>query len=369
MQSARTLPRLVPLSLVLLLTLTSAPIRAAGWQEAVLSVSDIARLESFLTGAGRWQREGSGRLGAGERELWRLPPGIGGRYVLLRSPDSPRGSVRLVQFDDAASLVPLRAAARTWEPGGIGGLNVRIRSFDALLPAFRRAGFQGHSPPVRFTLQEFTVIEAMLSDADGITLTPLERVAPPLEGWRLGDGLSRPFNAFEVVADFDRSMRFYEEGLGFRSIRTEAGPLGPAGPNIFGLPWDEMPRVTRRLRWLHPEGPGAADGTLAVMAFDGARGARHVRSPTPHALGIVALRLPVPDADESAARLVALGYELVATPRRLELPPYGEVCVFSVASPDGAWWDVFSRQDLRRIEHRAPSRGCSPQEPGTEVRR
>ncbi|MCU0758087.1 MAG: hypothetical protein MUF07_02655 [Steroidobacteraceae bacterium] len=284
------------LSLVVLLALAPIPGRAAGWQEAVFSVSDVARLEAFLVGVGGWRREATGTLAPAERELWRLPPGVGGRYVLLRAPDSPRGSVRLVQFDDAASLTPLRAEARTWEPGGIGGLNVRIRSFEALLPAFRRAGFQGHSAPVRFTLQEFTVIEAMLTDPDGITLTPLQRVAPPLEGWSLGDGLSRPFNAFEVVADFGRAMRFYEDGLGFRSLRDEAGPLGPAGPNIFGLPWDEMPRVTRRLRWLHPDGAGASDGTLAVMAFDGARGAQHARSATPHALGIVALRLPVPDA-------------------------------------------------------------------------
>jgi catechol 2,3-dioxygenase-like lactoylglutathione lyase family enzyme len=314
---------------------------AAGWQEVVLSVSSLERADRFLRQVGGWAKVESGRLDPAELALWNVPDGVTGRYVLLRSAGENSGTVRLIQFSDAQRLEPLRVAARTWEAGGVAGINVRISSIEALLPAFRRDGWQGHSQPVKFTLQEFTVVEVMLTQADGITLTPIERVSPPLTGWNLGNGFSRPFNAFEVVQDFDRSMRFYEEGLGMRTVRDEAGPLGPAGPNIFGLPHDMPPRVERRLRWLHPDGPGARDGTLAVMAFSGLPGATHARVPTVHALGIVALRLPVANAAGTARRLQELGYA-ASTPRVLEISPYGSVCVFSVVSPDGAWWDIFS---------------------------
>lgn len=102
-------------------------------------------------------------------------------------------------------------------------------------------------------------------------------------------------------------MRFYEDGLGLRTVRDESAPLGPAGPNIFGLPHDLPPRVDRRFRWLHPDGPGARDGTIAVMAFKGVTGATHAQVPTAHALGIISRRIPVNDAIAVAARLQAMG--------------------------------------------------------------
>jgi len=328
----------------LVLSLVAAPYSAAatGWQEVVLSVSDLNRTEAFLRRVGGWVRIESGRVEPAELALWEIPQGVNARYVLLRAPGESAGLVRVIEYSDARRLRPLRDAARVWESGGISGINVRIHSIEAALPEFRRAGWQGHSRPVKFSLQEFTVIEMMLTQSDGITLTPIERVSPPLTGWNLGSGFSRPFNAFEVAADFERSMRFYEDGLGLRTVRDESAPLGPAGPNIFGLPHDLPPRVDRRLRWLHPDGPGARDGTIAVMAFKGVSGATHAQVPTAHALGIVSLRMPVNDAVAVAARLQAMGYSTASAPRVLRIRPYGMVCAFSVASPDGAWWDIFS---------------------------
>ena len=328
----------------LLLSLVAAPLSAAatGWQEVVLSVSDLNRTDEFLRRVGGWVRIESGRLDPAELALWGIPNGITARYVLLRAAGESAGLVRVIEFSDAPRLQPLRDAARVWESGGISGINVRIQSIEAALPEFRRAGWQGHSQPVKFSLQEFTVVEMMLTQSDGIRLTPIERVSPPLTGWNLGSGFSRPFNAFEVAADFDRSMRFYEGGLGLRTVRDESAPLGSAGPNIFGLPHNLPPRVDRRLRWLHPDGPGARDGTIAVMSFKGISGAVHTRVPTAHALGIISLRMPVDDAVAVAARLQTMGYATASAPRVLRIRPYGTVCAFSVASPDGAWWDIFS---------------------------
>jgi hypothetical protein len=334
--------RQVFLALALLMTAAPWSAVAAGWQEVVLSVSDLNRTDMFFRRVGGWVSAGSGRVDRAELALWNVPEGVTARYVLLRSAGENAGLVRLIEFSDARQLAPLRDAARTWEAGGVSGINVRIGSIDGLLPAFRRGGWQGHGQPVKFTLQEFTVVEVMLTQADGITLTPIERVTPPLTGWGFGNGFSKPFNAFEVVADFDRSMRFYEEGLGMRTVRDEAGPLGPTGPNIFGLPHEMPPRVERRLRWLHPDGPGARDGTIAVMAFSGLSGSFHAKVPRVHALGIVGLRMPVADAPAMARRLGELGYSTASAPRVLRIRPYGLVCAFSVISPDGAWWDIFS---------------------------
>jgi catechol 2,3-dioxygenase-like lactoylglutathione lyase family enzyme len=330
-----------------LVALGSAAARAEapvgdGWIEAVLSVRDLQRSERFYTSIGGWERLAEGELSGEERAQWALPPGERARWILLREPRARRGHVRLVEYAGRAGLQPLRAHARTWEPGGFAGLNVRIRAFDALLPRVLAEGWQAHSAPVAFRLQQFTVVESMLVDENGVTLTPIERRDPPLAGWTLGDGLSRPFNAFVVVTDFAAARRFYVDGLGFASVRRQSGPLGPAGPNIFGLPYDLVPTVGRRLEWFHPRGGAASEGTVAVMAFDNLRGAEHARGATPHALGLVALRLPVEDVYAVARRLAGAGFGHAA-PRALDLAPYGRVCLLSVVAPGGEWWDIYSR--------------------------
>jgi catechol 2,3-dioxygenase-like lactoylglutathione lyase family enzyme len=330
------------LALFLSLAAAHGSTAAAGWQEVVLSVSDLTRTDEFLRRVGGWVRIDSGRVDPAELALWDIPDGVTARYALLRAPGETTGAVRLIEFSDALRLQPLRNAARVWEAGGIGGVNVRIRSIDEALPDFRLAGWQGHSKPVRFSLQEFTVVEVILTQNDGITFTPIERVSPPLTDWNLGSGFSGPFNAFEVVADFNRSIHFYEQGLGMRTVREESGVLGRSGPNIFGLPHDMPPSIERRLRWLHPDGPSARNGTLAVMGFSGISGSVHAQSSTVHALGIVALRMPVDDAVAVAMRLSNMGYAIASTPRMLRIHPFGTVCAFSVTSPDGAWWDIFS---------------------------
>jgi catechol 2,3-dioxygenase-like lactoylglutathione lyase family enzyme len=125
------------------------------------------------------------------------------------------------------------------------------------------------------------------------------------------------------VADLERSLRFYCEGLGFR----EAGALDLAGePSATLL---ELPGVELRARFLERDGV-----RLELLQFPapGARG-----DGTPRAMnerGLTHLSFRVADLDAAVARLEALGGRALAH-TRVENPKLRVRAQF-LADPDGA---------------------------------
>jgi predicted enzyme related to lactoylglutathione lyase len=58
-------------------------------------------------------------------------------------------------------------------------------------------------------------------------------------------------------------------------------------------------------------------------------------------VGILCLRIPVPDATRYAAEITARGGTLYSPPTSFELAPYGRATIFSVRSPEGAILEFF----------------------------
>ena len=58
-------------------------------------------------------------------------------------------------------------------------------------------------------------------------------------------------------------------------------------------------------------------------------------------LGILTLRFPVSDAAGHAAEIAEKGGRLMAEPATVTMPPYGDVSLFSVATPDGVFLEFF----------------------------
>ncbi len=123
------------------------------------------------------------------------------------------------------------------------------------------------------------------------------------------------------VADLERSLRFYGEGLGF----AEVGALDLAGePSATLL---ELPGVELRARYLERDGariellhfprPGATGGGTRPM----------------NALGLTHLSFRVADLDGTLRRLLALGGRPLSH-TRVENPDLGMQAVF-LTDPDG----------------------------------
>jgi cyclase len=134
-----------------------------------------------------------------------------------------------------------------------------------------------------------------------------------------------------VVADLDRSVRFYRDVLGF-----DVQPAPGGGP----IPWDTSPELRQlhglpgaRVRYVAARVPGARCG-VELVEFERADGKpvrRRMQDP-----GAVTLILLVRDIDAAFARLKAAGTEVVSTGGAPVTPsPTSKTRAIIVKDPDG----------------------------------
>lgn len=124
------------------------------------------------------------------------------------------------------------------------------------------------------------------------------------------------------VADLERSVRFYRDGLGF-SLRSELHIGGEPTQVLLRLPEVDLHAVYlerdgTRIELLHYVAPGAiGDGETRRM----------------NARGLTHLSLRVDSVADTLPALAALGGRVLAD-TRLEFPEFGAAAVF-LADPDG----------------------------------
>jgi lactoylglutathione lyase len=125
------------------------------------------------------------------------------------------------------------------------------------------------------------------------------------------------------VADLERSMRFYCEGLGFQKSRTHqvgkefAGTVEVPDPSLVAQFVERDGVALELLHWSEPRATGAA-------------------STRRNQLGFTHLAVRVDDVDAVARRLVACGGTLLPRTRTRIVRPSGRIDLFLiVADPDG----------------------------------
>jgi len=309
-----------------------------GFHEAVVSVSDLEAAARFYQEVAGWEII---YLGSGNTELashWGLGPDQVIREALLKNPGADRGYLRLVNFPGVERR-QIRSAAQSWDTGGIFDVNVRVLDIDAKFSELRRWGWQFYSEPVRFEFGPFVVREVLAKGPDGIVFAMIERVQPPLEGWRNLREFSNIFNSTQVVRDFDSSLVFYRDTLGFTVYLEHEGPSEDPGPNVLGLPHNLATEIPRRLVILSPDGSNA--GSVELISFVGAAGADFSDHAVPPNLGILALRFPVADLEGYRKRLAERGVEPIRGPSTITIEPYGEVEMMTISAPEGAWLEFY----------------------------
>jgi len=338
--------RLIAASLALMTTpgrgAAWAAARAAGiggWREAVLIVPDLAAWTETLTVVGGWEVAGRSAPDMSLNAFWGLPLGARTEQVLMRNVGARTGFLRLVKATGVAQT-QIRPDDQAWETGGIQALDLRVVDMAATEAALHARGWRGPSAPVRYKTYGVEVIQWAPTSPDGVRLSFIQRIAPPLQGWTELKRWSRVANAAIIVKDLAAAQGFFGAALGLKP-GFATNTVGGDGPNVMGLPWDLARSLPIDIQGYGggPEG----DGAIELISMPGARGrdfSIHARPPN---LGIAALRFMVGDAGAVAERLAKGGQTLAAPVQVISLAPYGSCRAVAVWGSDGAWLEFIER--------------------------
>ena len=319
------------------------PVTASVWQEAVVSVTDIDRTARFFTEIGGYEEKWRGVVDPTEIAAWGLPEMASGEALLLGPAGQDTGLLRLVRFDDAGYKEPTRPGARTWDTGCYFSLMVRMKDMQAIYDDAIAMGWWTETPITYLEFGESKLNVMVFRGPDGVQVQGYERLAPPLpDSIPPFERFTRPFNAMQMVRDRDASYAFYTEILGFDTF-YKGKPYVAAEPKHtpLGIPLNLTTTARYQAGIVYPKaGEFGRMEMIEMMDLDGRDHAERCNAPN---LGFLAVRFPVPDADAAAANIEQRGGMIDRDAAPVLLPPYGEVQLFNIKTPDGANIHFFER--------------------------
>ena len=311
-----------------------------GWQETVISVTDLNEMTNFYRVNLGWEERARGSVPRAQLEAWGLPAEANARFTVVANPNSTKGYVRIIDFD-GVEQVRIRDHAQAWETGGIYNMNIRVADMASIAKKVTDAGWQAPSAPVNFTFGPFDVWEWIPRHKDGVRIAFAERVKPVLTDWPNLKTTSRSFNSTQMVADIDRAIAFYEGVLGFKTYLENRSPSKAPAEHVLGLSREAMTTVIRDVRIVNPTGEN--DGSVELLEFEDYTGRDFSDRAVPPNLGNLMLRFPVPSVDKLVNYFAGAGVELEYAPITTRMPPYGNVKTMAVRAPDGAWLEFFEK--------------------------
>jgi predicted enzyme related to lactoylglutathione lyase len=316
-------------------------ISTSGIREVVFSTFDISRIAKPFVEAAGFKLTALPDAPKEQFTQWHVPAACTRiEQALLTAPDSPngRGALRLVKFHGATQKV-MRSSQRSWDTGGIFDIDVYSTDVEAIYRKLQRHGWTGLGDPVEYTEAAFHVRQVVAVGPDGLMVAIIERLSPPVEGQPKSQPMSPIFNSTQLVASLDKAMAFYTKTLGFETrltfdITNQAEP----GVDVLGLPLPQATTAIRKLGMVK-----SAGGTGAVELIENAtmRGRDFAKDCVAPNVGILCLRIPVPNAAKYAAEITARGGVLYSEPKKIEIAPYGTATIFAVRSPEGAIIEFF----------------------------
>lgn len=319
--------------------------RDAGWHEAVISVSDLARSEGFFRDVAGWKVLDRGSVDPqGLRYFGLDATTTQASYVVVRPTDYPQGWVRLVRYGDGSQPM-VRANAQAWDTGGI--FSIMTRSADATrnLRAAEARGWLAYNEPYQFDFGDLSLLNLVMRGPDGVNVAVYEWLAPELPDPPAPGTLSKAFNSMQMVRDIAAARAFYVDVLGFEVI-AEGEFIDPEDrPTNFALPVNYATRIPRAYVILIPPGADRAAGRVELMAFAGFTGRDLAERAMPGARGIQSLRFPVSHVELVHARLRDHDAPILFGPGPLPMPPFGTAQALTTRSPDGAWLTFFQLPD------------------------
>jgi hypothetical protein len=317
-----------------------------GFQEAVVSVADLAAASATWREVGAFVPVCTGTADPAVVAFWGLPKGTVVDEVVMAKPGLGRGFVRLVKFNGVPQ-VQIRSSGMSWDTGGIFDLYMYVNDVHAVFAALRARGWQSYNDPVTYTLGPFTVTELMARGPNGEVLCLMQRDAPAynkaefglVDGQPLGFGY--PFNAALVSKDFAAGETLFGAVLGWKVHLSGDSKSQPPGDNPLGIPLNLAQSTSRKFAAFAPH-PSDRNGSIQVIANIGLDGRDFSARAEPPNLGNLTLRVPMPDLKAFAAAFVKKGGAVAVPARTVALPPYGKVDILAIKAPNGARIEFFA---------------------------
>lgn len=317
-----------------------------GWKEAVISVSDLKSWVDVAAADFGWTLGHRGPVHATQLAAWGLPSGVVADQALFHCGDEAQGWVRFVQLAGAGHQLRIRAGAMPWDTGGIFSLMVRTRNMAALVDAVVARGWSLVTDPLTFDYNGQVLTNAILRGPDGVAFGAYERVKPTLAGWPHMKLISQPFNAMQMVRSRDATRDFHRDVLGFVAFVDDDTRKSKPEESNFGFPINLTTAYTTKAAIMHPRGkPGAKErdnGRVELIEWDGFDGRDLASRAAWPNLGIMMLRWAVADAAATANRLAGSGVIPARPCATAMVEPYGITEAFSLRTPDGVLYEVFT---------------------------
>jgi catechol 2,3-dioxygenase-like lactoylglutathione lyase family enzyme len=251
----------------------------------------------------------------------------------MRNVGTTTGFIRLIEVRGAPQS-RIRADDQAWETGGINALDLRVADMEATRAALHARGWRAPAEPLRYEVYGVEVIQWAPTSPDGVRLSFIQRIRPPLVGWSELKRWSRVANAAITTKDIAVSDAFFRTALGFTQISKAASLGPPGGANVMGLPWPVVDHLTVDIRGFGGVTPGG--GAVELISMPSVQGRDHAANAQPPNLGVAGLRFMVPDVAAARARLLANGARVTPMITTV-IAPYGPCRAFAATAPDGVW--------------------------------
>jgi hypothetical protein len=316
-----------------------------GWKEAVISVHDLDFWVDVAEHEFAWSLGHRGAVNREQLEAWGLPGHVSADDALFHCGDEAQGFVRFVSFE-GLKQERIRAGAMPWDTGGIFSLMLRARDLVNVKDGLLNRGFTMVADPVTFDYNGQILTNIIFRGPDGISFGVYERVTPPLTGWPHVKRFSQPFNCMQIVRSRDATRDFHRDVLGFGAfVDDDVRNPKPTDSN-FGFPKNLTTQYVTKAAIMHPRGKKDAkerdNGRVELIEWDGFDGRDlGARAVAPN-LGTLMLRWCVADARQAHDKIAAKGVEIFRPLTSLFVAPYGDLSTFSVRTPDGVIYELFS---------------------------
>ncbi len=315
-----------------------------GVQEMIVSVKFLERELKMYQQVAGWEVLYRGQASSAQAQHWGLSEDVVINEAILRVPGAEQGFLRLVQFLDVPQ-VRIRSSGRHFDTGGIFNINAWVKDMDGIFNELRDHGFCAVSDPTYYTLFGETFGGGVLHGHDDIVINLLHRVDETKLTVPAFTKMSQVNNATQIVDDYDHSLDFFVNKLGWH-IRWEASPEWPAdGSNNMGLPNSLIQQGQVRVRAASLEiNAGADGGHIEIFATEGITGVDFSHRAQPPNLGVLMYRVHVPNLEAYADTIAAKGVKPIRPLRTLQISPYGETKAMIIRSPAGAWIECIEQQ-------------------------
>ena len=315
-----------------------------GLQEMVVSVKFLDQaIQTYLNIAG-WEVAYRGLAPSQQAEHWGLSPDTPIEQAVLRVPGTEKGYLRLVRFL-GVEQVRIRSSARPFDTGAIFNFNALVKDLDGVFELMRDNGFVGFADPTYYTIFGKEYGGAMLRGHDGVVINLLQRVNDPYADVPPFTRMSHVVNATQMVDDYEESLEFFRDKLGWH-VRWEAAPTWPEdGSNNMSLPNSLLVDGTVKERAASfIFAPDADGGSIEIFKFDGVSGKDYSDRAIPPNLGVLMYRVHVPDLEGYAERIAANGVLPIKSLTSYQIAPYGSVKSMIIKAPSGAWIEMFEQE-------------------------